>query len=77
MEVLGRKKLIGEQRRPKSNVVEHLSEIDESQRRENVGVSNLNFFPIEERTIVGTVSANGERDIGELIARAMEKVGKE
>jgi chaperonin GroEL (HSP60 family) len=26
---------------------------------------------------VGTISANGERDIGELIARAMEKVGKE
>jgi hypothetical protein len=26
---------------------------------------------------VGTISANGEREIGELIARAMEKVGKE
>jgi chaperonin GroEL (HSP60 family) len=24
---------------------------------------------------VGTISANGEREIGELIARAMEKVG--
>ena len=26
---------------------------------------------------VGTISANGEREIGELIARAMERVGKE
>ena len=26
---------------------------------------------------VGTISANGEHDIGELLARAMEKVGKE
>src|SRR3982750_4232540 len=26
---------------------------------------------------VGTISANGERDIGEMIARAMEKVGNE
>lgn len=26
---------------------------------------------------VATISANGEREIGELIARAMEKVGKE
>lgn len=26
---------------------------------------------------MGAVSANGEREIGELIARAMEKVGKE
>ena len=25
---------------------------------------------------VATVSANGEREIGELLARAMEKVGK-
>ncbi|KAI4355508.1 hypothetical protein L6164_004272 [Bauhinia variegata] len=31
----------------------------------------------EEITQVGTISANGERDIGELLARAMEKVGKE
>ncbi|XP_028778751.1 chaperonin CPN60-like 2, mitochondrial [Neltuma alba] len=31
----------------------------------------------EEITQVGTISANGECDIGELIARAMEKVGKE
>ncbi|KAK7294350.1 hypothetical protein RJT34_17239 [Clitoria ternatea] len=31
----------------------------------------------EEITQVGTISANGERDIGELIARAMEKVGKQ
>ncbi|KAG5025922.1 hypothetical protein AAZX31_08G190600 [Glycine max] len=31
----------------------------------------------EEITQVGTISANGERDIGELMARAMEKVGKE
>ncbi|MCD9642700.1 hypothetical protein HAX54_029608, partial [Datura stramonium] len=31
----------------------------------------------EEITQVGTISANGEREIGELIARAMEKVGKE
>ncbi|KZV17050.1 hypothetical protein F511_12380 [Dorcoceras hygrometricum] len=30
----------------------------------------------EEITQVGTVSANGEREIGELIAKAMEKVGK-
>lgn len=26
---------------------------------------------------MGTISANGEREIGEIIARAMEKVGKE
>lgn len=26
---------------------------------------------------MATISANGEREIGELIARAMEKVGKE
>ncbi|KAI3969192.1 hypothetical protein MKX01_034937 [Papaver californicum] len=31
----------------------------------------------EEITQVGTISANGEREIGEMIARAMEKVGKE
>lgn len=31
----------------------------------------------EEITQVATVAANGEREIGELIARAMEKVGKE
>ncbi|KAJ1401705.1 TCP-1-like chaperonin intermediate domain superfamily [Sesbania bispinosa] len=28
-------------------------------------------------SVVGTISANGEREIGELIAKAMEKVGKE
>jgi len=26
---------------------------------------------------VGTISANGDREIGDLLARAMEKVGKE
>jgi hypothetical protein len=26
---------------------------------------------------VGTISSNGEREIGELISKAMEKVGKE
>ena len=26
---------------------------------------------------VGTISANGEREIGDMIAKAMEKVGKE
>lgn len=31
----------------------------------------------EEISQVGTISANGEREIGDLIARAMEKVGKE
>ncbi|MGE0744205.1 MAG: chaperonin GroEL [Rhodospirillales bacterium] len=31
----------------------------------------------EEIAQVGTISANGERDIGEMIARAMEKVGNE
>jgi hypothetical protein len=31
------------------------------------------FFDLK----VGTISANGEREIGELIAKAMEKVGKE
>ncbi|XP_042515547.1 chaperonin CPN60-like 2, mitochondrial [Macadamia integrifolia] len=31
----------------------------------------------EEITQVATISANGEREIGELIARAMERVGKE
>ncbi|KAK7268653.1 hypothetical protein RIF29_21358 [Crotalaria pallida] len=31
----------------------------------------------EEIAQVGTISANGEREIGELIAKAMEKVGKE
>lgn len=28
-------------------------------------------------TKVGTISANGEKEIGDLIARAMERVGKE
>ncbi|KAI3845570.1 hypothetical protein MKX03_019719, partial [Papaver bracteatum] len=31
----------------------------------------------EEIAQVGTISANGEREIGEMLARAMEKVGKE
>lgn len=31
----------------------------------------------EEIAQVGTISANGEREIGELIAKAMERVGKE
>src|SRR5438045_6853672 len=31
----------------------------------------------EEITHVGTISANGERDIGEMIAQAMQKVGNE
>src|ERR1041384_4251128 len=31
----------------------------------------------EEIAQVGTISANGEREIGEIIARAMDKVGKE
>ncbi|GKE14609.1 chaperonin CPN60-like protein 2, mitochondrial, partial [Tanacetum coccineum] len=31
----------------------------------------------EEITQVATISVNGEREIGELIARAMEKVGKD
>ncbi|KAJ9511421.1 hypothetical protein QJQ45_029915, partial [Haematococcus lacustris] len=31
----------------------------------------------EEISQVGTISANGEKEIGELIAKAMEKVGKE
>ena len=31
----------------------------------------------EEIAQVGTISANGDRDVGELLARAMEKVGKE
>src|SRR5689334_5649797 len=31
----------------------------------------------EEIAQVGTISANGERDIGQMIAKAMEKVGKE
>lgn len=33
------------------------------------------LFVIHEQ--VATISANGEREIGELIARAMEKVGRE
>ncbi|KAL9235464.1 hypothetical protein vseg_010222 [Gypsophila vaccaria] len=45
-------------------------------------VSNLKSRAVmistpEEITQVATISANGEREIGELIARAMEKVGKE
>ncbi|KAF5778064.1 putative groEL-like apical domain superfamily, TCP-1-like chaperonin intermediate domain superfamily [Helianthus annuus] len=32
---------------------------------------------VPEFLCVGTISANGEREIGELIAKAMEKVGKE
>lgn len=32
-----------------------------------------NFYIIQ----VGTISANGDREIGDLIARAMEKVGKD
>jgi chaperonin GroEL (HSP60 family) len=39
-----------------------------------LGILVLIFFNI---TKVGTISANGEREIGELIAKAMEKVGKE
>lgn len=31
----------------------------------------------EEIAQVGTISANGDREIGELIAKAMETVGKE
>src|SRR6058998_2845114 len=31
----------------------------------------------DEISQVGTISANGEREIGEMIAQAMEKVGKE
>jgi chaperonin GroEL len=31
----------------------------------------------EEIAQVGTISANGDREIGDLIARAMEKVGKD
>ena len=31
----------------------------------------------EEIAQVGTISANGEREIGELITTTMEKVGKE
>ena len=31
----------------------------------------------EEVAQVGTISANGEREIGELLAEAMERVGKE
>ncbi len=34
----------------------------------------LNLFVIQQ---VGTISANGDREIGDLIARAMAKVGKE
>jgi chaperonin GroEL len=33
--------------------------------------------PDEEIAQVGTISANGEREIGEMIAEAMQKVGKE
>lgn len=33
----------------------------------------LDYFSLK----VGSISANGEREIGELIAKAMEKVGKE
>ncbi|PKU61730.1 Chaperonin CPN60-2, mitochondrial [Dendrobium catenatum] len=37
----------------------------------------LLFTTFEEIAQVGTISANGEREIGELIAKAMERVGKE
>ncbi|KAJ8442931.1 hypothetical protein Cgig2_022297 [Carnegiea gigantea] len=37
----------------------------------------LRFLTVRGGIMVGTISANGEREIGELIARAMEKVGKE
>ncbi|XP_057535505.1 chaperonin CPN60-like 2, mitochondrial [Amaranthus tricolor] len=45
-------------------------------------VSNLKSKAVmistpEEITQVATISANGEREIGEIVARAMEKVGKE
>ncbi|XP_074268199.1 chaperonin CPN60-like 2, mitochondrial [Silene latifolia] len=48
----------------------------------DAAVSNLKSRAVmistpEEITQVATISANGEREIGELIARAMEKVGKE
>ncbi|PWA96441.1 chaperonin CPN60-2, mitochondrial [Artemisia annua] len=38
---------------------------------------NLISSTTEEIVQVGTISANGEREIGELIAKAIEKVGKE
>jgi chaperonin GroEL len=34
-------------------------------------------LPIEEIAQVATISANGDAEIGQLIASAMEKVGKE
>jgi chaperonin GroEL len=41
-------------------------------------MSNLSLVThVTLLTQVGTISANGETEIGELIARAMEKVGKE
>lgn len=43
------------------------------------GLTNVNFFAHMKCFLekVGTISANGDREIGELIAKAMEKVGKE
>jgi len=39
----------------------------------SLSLSQFSLYPVK----VGTISANGEREIGELIAKAMEKVGKE
>jgi len=41
------------------------------------GPSVTHFTPLYVTPQVGTISANGEREIGDLIAKAMEKVGKE
>jgi chaperonin GroEL (HSP60 family) len=42
----------------------------------NFGFSMLRFiFPIGIQ--VATISANGEKEIGDLISKAMEKVGKD
>ena len=42
----------------------------------SVGASNSERL-VSMQIQVGTISANGEREIGELIAKAMERVGKE
>ncbi|MFN3229046.1 MAG: chaperonin GroEL, partial [Asticcacaulis sp.] len=44
---------------------------------ENIKASSKKVTTNEEIAQVGTISANGDREVGEMIAKAMEKVGNE
>ena len=45
--------------------------------RRSAGARSKKISTNEEIAQFGTISANGERDVGEMIARAMQKVGNE